>query len=252
MNILSKTGRPGTSRTVTPASAFIQPYAFATGGDGVAEIELYGDIVSKRPVDWWTGEPIEGSFIILSDFLADLKKVETSKKLRIRIHSAGGNAYEALTIHNRLKEMSGKGVEIEVIVDGVAMSGGSLIMCAGDSVKVFPGSLVMIHCCWVFMFGGYNAAELRKAADSNDAVDRSQAAIYHAKTGLSLDELTGMLERETYMTGQEAIDSGFADEMVEGAALEIAASADRRTLFVGGMPVWSSLREGGIPTSTAS
>jgi ATP-dependent protease ClpP protease subunit len=225
----------------------MQPYAFATGEDGVAEIELYGDIVRRRPVDWWTGEPMEGSFIILSEFLAGLKKIETSPKIRIRIHSTGGHAYDALTIHNRLKELSGKGTEIEVIVDGVAMSGGSLIMCAGKTVKVFPGSLIMIHSCWVFMFGGYSAKELRKEAECNEAVDRSQAAVYHVKTGLTQDELVLMMEQETYMTGQEAIDKGFADELVEGTALEIAASADRRTLYVGGMPVWESGLEGGIP-----
>ena len=240
-------GRQAVVKPYTPPSATIQPYAFVTGEDGVAEIELYGDIVRRRPIDWWTGEPMEGSFIILSEFLTDLKKIEASPKIRIRIHSAGGHAYDAMTIHNRLKELAGKGTEIEVIVDGVAMSGGSLIMCAGKTVKVFPGSLIMIHCCWVLMFGGYNAKELRKEADSNEAVDRSQAAIYHAKTGLAQDELILMMEQETYMTGQEAIGKGFADELVQGAALEIAASADRKTLYVGGLPVWVSVRKGGIP-----
>jgi hypothetical protein len=121
-------------------------------------------------------------------------------------------------------------------------------MCAGNTVKVFPGSLVMIHCCWAFIFGGYNAKELRKEAESNEAADRGQAAIYHAKTGLSQEELLTLMEQETYMTGEEAIDKGFADELVEGATLEIAASADRKTLYVGGAPVWISDRGRGIPS----
>lgn len=116
-----RTDRQTRAKQLTPPSTTIQPYVFATGDDGTAEIELYGDIISRRPVDWWTGEPIDGSFIILSEFLADLKKIETAPKIRIRIHSAGGHAYDAMTIHNRLKELSGKGTEIEVIVDGVAM-----------------------------------------------------------------------------------------------------------------------------------
>ena len=235
------------SRAAAKAGTTMRPYAFATGEDGVEEITLYGDIVERRPVDWLTGEPIEGSFIILSEFLAELKKIEKSSKTRIRIHSVGGNAYDALTIHNRLKELAGKGMEIEVVVDGVAMSGGSIIMCAGDVVKVFPGSIVMIHRGWSFLLGGYSAPELRKTATWLDSVDKAQTAIYNVKAGIAQDELMAMLEAETYMIGQDAIDKGFADELVEGTGLEIAASADRKTLFVSGTPVWVSCREGGIP-----
>lgn len=227
---------------VVPA---IQPYAMERTSDDSAEIVLYGDIVSSRPTDWW-GDPIDGQYIILSEFLEDLKRVEDVAHLTVRIHSAGGNAYDAMVIHNRLQSMA---AEVTVIVDGVAMSGGSLIMCAGDDVQVYPGSLVMIHKCWSFLFGGYNASELRKMADSNDAVDRSQAAIYQAKTGIDPQELMIMMEAETYMTGQEAVNKGFADELVEGSdGLEVAASADRRTLFAGGRPVWATTRKGGIPT----
>jgi len=219
--------------------------------DGTVEITMYGDIVSRRPVNWWSGKPIEGNFIILTEFMEDLKKMESATKIRIRIHSAGGNAYDAMTIHNRLKELVSKGKEVEVIVDGVALSGGSLIMCAASKVKVFPGSLVMIHRCWGFVWGGLNAPELRRIADHFDAVDRSQAAVYHAKSRLSQDTLLDMMEQETYMTGQEAIDKGLADELMEGSTIEIAASADRKTLYVGGMPVWASSREDGIPSHLA-
>jgi len=221
------------------------PYTMSTTGDDSAEIVLYGDIVSEQPTDWF-GDPIEGQFIILSQFLEDFKAIENVAHLTVRIHSVGGNAYDAMVIHNKLKSMA---ADVTVIVDGVAMSGGSLIMCAGDVVKVFPGSLVMIHKCWVFLFGGYNATEMRRMADSNDAVDRSQAAVYQAKTGMEETDLMAMMEKETYMTGQEAIDAGFADEFEEGAALAIAASADRRTLFVQGLPVWACTRKDGIPAA---
>lgn len=231
-----------------PQSAPAPPtrtYAMNRTGMDSAEIVLYGDIVSARPTDW-DGNPVEGQYIILSEFLEDMKQVEDVNHLTVRIHSAGGNAYDAMTIHNRLKSLA---ADVTVIVDGVAMSGGSLIMAAGDRVQVYPGSLVMIHCCWSFLFGGYNAAELRKMAESNDAVDRSQAAIYHAKTGIDTEELLSMMEAETYLTGREAVDMGFADELVEGESVAVAASADRHTLFAGGVPVWVTTRKGGIPDS---
>ena len=221
-----------------PVTTAVQaPYTMERIGDSEAEIKLYGDIVAKRPTHWWTEEPLEGNYIILSEFLADLQKVEDVSKLTVRIHSAGGNAYEAIAIHNRLKELK---AEVTVIVDGIAMSGGSLIMCAGNKVKVNPGSLVMIHKCWSYMWDAMNADELRKQAESNDAIDRAQAAIYHAKTGLSESELLTMMGNETYMTGQEAVDKGFADELMDGEAPDIAASADRRTLFYCGQPVWAT------------
>jgi ATP-dependent protease ClpP protease subunit len=205
--------------------------------DTEAEITLYGDIVARRPTDWWTGKPSEGNYIILSEFLNDLKGVEDVSKLTVRIHSAGGNAYDAITIHNRLKELP---AEVTVIVDGIAMSGGSLIMCAADKVKVNPASLVMIHKCWSYVWDAMNADELRKMAESNDAIDRAQAAIYHAKTGLDEAEILTMMGNETYMTGQEAVDKGFADELLDGEAPDIAASADRHTLFYCGQPVWAT------------
>jgi len=220
-----------------------QPYTMKTTGSDSAEIILYGDIVSAQPTDWY-GNPIEGQFIILSQFLKDFKTVENVAHLTVRIHSAGGNAYDALAIHNKLKEMP---ADVTVIVDGIAMSGGSIIMCAGNSVKVFPGSLIMIHKCWSFLFDGYNATELRSIADHNDAVDRAQAAVYQSKTNIKTEELLKMMENETYMTGQEAIDLGFADTLESGHSLEIAASADRRTLFIQGLPVWASSRKEGIP-----
>lgn len=221
-----------------PVTTAVQaPYTMERTGDSEAEIHLYGDIVAKRPTNWWTGEKVDGNYIILSEFLDDLKKVEDVNKLTVRIHSAGGNAYEAIAIHNRLKELK---AELTVIVDGIAMSGGSLIMCAGNKVKVNPGSLVMIHKCWSYVWDAMNADELRKQAESNDAIDRAQAAIYRAKTGLSESELLAMMGNETYMTGQEAVDKGFADELIDGDAPDIAASADRRTLFYCGQPVWAT------------
>lgn len=247
MNFWSRL-KAGARGAATPAAvaSIPQPYTMERTGEDSAEIVLYGDIVSERPFDWRTGKPSEEAYIVLSEFLEDLKQVEDVAHLTVRIHSVGGNAYDSLAIHNRLKSLS---ADITVIVDGVAMSGGSLIMCAGEKVQVYPSSLIMIHRCWAFIWGGYNAAELRKMADGYDAADRSQAAIYHLKTGIDTQELLDMMETETYMTGQEAIDKGFADELVEGSGLEIAASADRRTLLVGGRPVWASTRKGGIPAA---
>lgn len=212
--------------------------------DNGAELELYGCIVESRPKNFW-GEPEEGQYIVLGDFLEELKAVEQVAELTVRIHSAGGDAYAAMVIHNRLKSLAAR---VTVVVDGVAMSGGSLIMCAGDRVQVYPGSLIMIHDCWAYLYGGYGSGELAQIIERNKSVDRAQIEIYKGKTGLSAETLQEMMSRETYMTGREAVAQGFADEVLEGEpGVQIAASADRNTLFVAGVPVWQARGQGALP-----
>ena len=210
-------------------------YTMATTDGATAEVTMYGDIYEEQPVDWWTGKPIEGQYILLSEFLEDLEQISNCKHITIRMNSYGGDAGVSNTIHNRLRELARNGAELVCVVDGVAMSGGSLIMCACDTVRVNPSSLIMIHKCWSFIWGGYNADELRQAAEQNDAWDKMQVAIYKRKTGLSDTVLSHMMADTTYMTGKEAVEKGFADEVLEDAEpLNIAASADGRSLFVRG------------------
>ena len=210
-------------------------YAMASTDGQTADITMYGEIVETQPIDWWTDKPIPGQFIIESEFLSDLQQVENCPQIIIRMDSLGGDAGVSILIHNRLRELAAKGTKLTCIVDGVAMSGGSLIMCACDTVKVNPSSLVMIHKCWTPIRGALNADELRKAAEANDAWDKSQVAIYKRKTGLSETVLLHMMSDTTYMTGKEAIEKGFANELLDDAEpVAISASADRQTIYAKG------------------
>ena len=205
--------------------------------DADAELELYGEIVETQPVDWWTDEPLDGNWIVQSEVLDELKKLKSAgaRKLTLRVNSIGGDAGVAITIHNRLREMQRDGLEVTCVVDGVAMSGGSLIMCACDTVRINPASLVMIHKCWSYFWGGFNADELRQMADSCDAYDRAQASIYSRKTGLSQTKVLHMMGETTYMTGEDAVEQGFADELLTDAQpVSMAASAAAGTVTVNG------------------
>ncbi len=216
----------------------VKCYAAAFTDNENAEIILYGDIVRERPHNFWTDEIEEGDFIVQNEFLDDLKRLEGVKSLTIRINSFGGDTSAALLIHNKLRELSQKGAALTCIVDGVAMSAGTHIMCACDVVKANPASLIMIHKCWSFMFGCCNADDLRETAKGMDAWDASALAMYERKTGLPRDELERMMSDTTYMTGSEAVEKGFADELIEDAATpDIAASADGHSLFVNGREV---------------
>ena len=209
-------------------------YTMAAVDGSSAEITMYGDIYERQPTDWW-GNPIEGQFILLDEFLEDLKQIENCKSITIRMNSYGGDAGVSNTIHNRLRELSRNGADVSCIVDGVAMSGGSLIMCACDTVRVNPSSLIMIHKGWSWFWGCYNADEMRELAKTMDAWDKMQVEIYKRKTGMSETVLMHMMSDTTYMTGREAKEKGFADEIMEDAEpFSIAASADGRSLFVRG------------------
>ena len=220
---------PKTKRNVLKRQA----YTLAVVENKHAEMTLYGDIVETRPIDWWTDEPVEGNFIIQDEFLEDLETVKGCEDLTIHLNSCGGDAFVSIAIHNRLRELSDAGMDITCIVDGAAMSGGSLIMCAADHVKVNPSSLILIHDCWSFAWDRFNSTKLRKLADDLDVINESQAEIYARKSGMETKEIREMMAVETMMTGRSAVNKGLADELLEGDA-DVAVSADHRTLIACG------------------
>ena len=66
-------------------------YAMASSDGVSAEITLYGDIYESQPTDWW-GDPVEGQFITLTEFLEDLKQIERRKNVTVRMNSYGGSS----------------------------------------------------------------------------------------------------------------------------------------------------------------
>ena len=212
-----------------------EAYCMAVVSGKHAEMTLYGDIVETRPIDWWTDEPVEGNFIIQDEFLQDLETIKDCEDLTIHLNSCGGDAFVSLAIHNRLRELAAGGMDITCIVDGCAMSGGSLIMCAANTVKVSPSSLILIHDCWSFAWDRFNSTKLRKLADDLDVINESQAEIYCEKTGIENDEVRKMMQKETLMTGRKAAELGFADAVIaDGEEADIEVSADHKSLFVNG------------------
>lgn len=211
-------------------------YAMAVSNAGKSgEIKLYGRVTDRRPYDWEKGEDDKGDYIVQSEFLEDLKNLKDCEELNISLSSVGGLVSVGIVIHNKLREMASKGVKITCTVDGVAMSAGSLIMCAADTIRAYPSSLIMVHKASMIFFDNLNADELRKAADELDAYDKAIIAAYKRKTCKNESELEAMMSAETYMTGEEAKEKGFVDELLEGEnKAKISASADRHSLIVDG------------------
>lgn len=204
----------------------------ASTGEDTGEIVLYGDVMSRQPIDWWTGEPQPGLYITPEGFLEDLAAVQGKREITIKVNSCGGDLYTGIAIHNALKGLAGHKT---VVVEGIAASAASVIACAGDEVQVYPGSMVMIHGVSGLLRDYYTLPDLKKLQKDFDASERAIAEIYHAKTGLEVEQLRSMMARETWMVGQEAVDNGFADTLLTGDGPDIALSADKKVLMVAGV-----------------
>ncbi len=226
----------------------------ADAGKENAELALYGAVVKRRPYDHEKVEESREDYIVESEILSDLKKLAGCKRLEIRINSCGGECNTAIVIHNKLREMATNGTEITCTVDGVAMSAGSHIMCAADKVKASSGSLIMVHKASMLVCGYANADELRKWAAANDAYDMALVSAYKRKTGMSEEDILKLMSDETYMTGKEAKERGFVDELIETESdVSIAACADKASLVVNGhiMGLYGAACPENIPEATA-
>lgn len=218
---------------VQPVSGQVTKFwNIASTGDDTGEITLYGDVVSRQPVDWWTGEPEPGLFITPEGFMEDLAAVQGKGNITIKINSCGGDLYTGIAIHNAIKGLKANKT---VIVEGIAASAASVIMCAGDDVQVYPGSMVMIHGVAGFLYDFYTLQDLKRLQKDFDASEKAIAEIYHAKTGIEVDALRSMMTRETWMVGAEAVENGFANTLIEDGGPSASLSADKKVLLVAGI-----------------
>ncbi|WP_031243539.1 head maturation protease, ClpP-related, partial [Advenella kashmirensis] len=164
--------------------------------------------------DYWTGEGVTAKRIAAAlRYIGD-------KDVTVNINSPGGDMFEGLAIYNTLREHKGK---ITVKILGLAASAASIIAMAGDEVQISRAGFVMIHNCWVLAAGNRHA--LREIADWMEPFDRAMAGIYQERTGLDEKKLEALLDAESWIGGQDAIDQGFADVLLSRDAVHEGGSA---------------------------
>ena len=170
------------------------------------ELILYGEIRSSKP--WWS----EGQMITPEEFLKDMKTLRNKNKVTVRINSRGGDVFAAQAIFTHLKTLKAK---VEIIIEGIAASAATIITCAGDTVKISPGSAFMIHNPSITVWDSFEAKDLEQLKDMLDSVKNCIIETYCTKTTLSKAELAEMMDAETWLTGREAVEKGFCDELLE-------------------------------------
>lgn len=176
-------------------------YSFENANKTSADLYIYGDIVSY---EW------DESDVTAFGFKKELDELGDISELNVHINSLGGSTYQALTIYNLLKQHKAK---INIYIDGIAASAASIIAMAGDKIFMPKTSMMMIHNCWTFATG--NAKDLRKTADDMDKIAVAYKAAYLSKVNIGEEELDKLLDEETYLTAEECVNMGFADELIE-------------------------------------
>jgi ATP-dependent Clp endopeptidase proteolytic subunit ClpP len=140
---------------------------------------------------------------------AILRNIGETKPVVLEMNSPGGDYFQGVAIYNMLARRPGP-VAVQVL--GLAASVASLIAMAADKIEIAANAEIMIHNAWAVAIG--NRLELGLVAERLARLDASMANTYAARTGRSVEELAQMLDAETFLNGQEAVDKGFADSIL--------------------------------------
>ncbi|HCA5022571.1 MULTISPECIES: head maturation protease, ClpP-related [Acinetobacter calcoaceticus/baumannii complex] len=166
------------------------------------ETENTISIYEQIGYDYW-----DGSGVTAQRISAALRYIGDEEDVIVNINSPGGDVFEGLAIYNLLRNHKGN---VTVRVLGVAASAASVIAMAGDEIQIARAGFIMIHNCWSWVVG--NQHDMRDAADYLAVFDESATDIYQARTGLDKKEITKLLDAESWLSGSQAIEKGFADD----------------------------------------
>lgn len=132
-----------------------------------------------------------------------------SGDITVWINSPGGDCVAAAQIYNMLMDYKGN---VTVKIDGIAASAASVIAMAGTEVLMSPVSTMMIHNPATVAMGDHN--EMQKAIEMLNEVKESIINAYEIKTGLSRAKLSHLMDSETWMNANKAVELGFADGLI--------------------------------------
>lgn len=174
---------------------------------------IYDDVTAYGKFDWsdWEYKESETS---AKYFVEKLNEIADGTMMELHINSNGGEVKEGVAIYNLLKQKKNTKVGI---VDGVSHSVAFLILQACDVRKMCLGTTALIHNMWMHCAG--NATQLRKYADDLDDMMEANRQVFLERATITEEELTDLMEKETYLTPDKALEYGLIDE-IEGKKAE--------------------------------
>lgn len=148
--------------------------------------------------------------ITAKEFNEQLAKIPQDKQIKVSINSPGGNVWDGMAIYNALNRRK---KNVVCAVDGVCASIATVIAVAGRELQVPKNAMLMIHRTWGLCQG--NANEMQKMSESLEKHDKMIADIFRQKTGRSETEIMQKMTEETWFSGEDAINFGLADRLIE-------------------------------------
>lgn len=133
------------------------------------------------------------------------------------LNSPGGDCIAASQIYTMLMDYQD---DVTIKIDGIAASAASVIAMAGTRVLMAPTALMMIHNPMTMAYG--NQADMEKAIEMLDEVKESIMNAYEIKTSLSRAKLSHLMDSETWMNANKAIELGFADDILKDSKKDAA------------------------------
>lgn len=176
-------------------------------------IYLYDMIVSsKAEADWFGGVDAESFVQTLNGMTGDVS---------VRINSPGGDVFGAKAMAQAIRSYPGN---VTAYVDGYAASAATFITSAADRTVMSQGAMMMVHKAWSVAMG--NADDFIATAALLEKIDGTIAETYAdsaSARGVEAQDFAAMMAAETWLTDQEAVNAGLADEVLIGTVKASAA-----------------------------
>lgn len=197
-----------------------------------ADLLIYDEIAMKKSRSWWSDT--EGTEVTPTAFRDDLAGI-TANNICVRINSGGGDVFAAESIATAIKDEREKGKKITCKIDGICASAAVQIAMACEKIMIPSSAYMMIHDPLTFLFGYYQAADLKKVKSTLNTIKAGIVNAYAEKTGIDKTKIENLMSAETWYTGDEAVKNGFADEILhENIETETVEDSDDE-FFVNGV-----------------
>lgn len=165
----------------------------------MSEVYIYDEIVQEHYTDW---DGVEHGFTP-DDLAEPLHEASSGDVVNIYVNSPGGSVFAAVAMTSEIRRAIQRGVNVNAYVDGIAASAASFLIMACDSVNMYQGTMLMLHKPMSICIG--NADDMLKAAEDLESIqDGTCMPLYKSKLVASEEELTALIERESWLSASKA------------------------------------------------
>ena len=176
-------------------------YEFKNIAENEYALYIYGEIVSEKSFNWFTGEPNENE-VDVSDFKKALADIPDFATLTMYVNSVGGSVFATSAMVSMLQRVKSRGVKINAYIDGIACSCASWLIMVADEINIYKNSVMMIHKPMVASYG--NANDLQKDIEVLNKIENGVIIpIYESKAKSETAVIKELMNAETWLTATE-------------------------------------------------